>query len=274
MFTDADLEVASDAKMQMLPVTSIKPNSQQPRQNFDQTALDELTASVSEKGVIQPLIVRQVETGYELIAGERRFHAAKKSGLTEVPARIMEVANEAEMLELSIIENLQRSDLNPVELALGYKNLQIKWGLTQEKVAQRVGKDRATVANTMRLLELPDPVLLSLRNGEISMGHAKAILAVPGTARRSALWKRVVSENLSVRQTEQTARSIASVTRPKPVKRQPSETSPELYDFTDRIRRSLGTKVRIVKKGKKGSIQIEFFSIAELERLVDMLSRM
>ena len=256
----------------MLPVNDIKPNSQQPRQNFDQSALEDLAASIREKGVIQPLIVRQIDTGFELIAGERRFHAAKKSGLTEVPARILDVSNEAEMLELSIIENLQRKDLNPVELALGYKNLQVKWGLTQEKVAQRIGKDRATVANTMRLLELPDQVLQSLRKVEITMGHAKAILAVPGAARRSALWKRVISERLSVRQTEQLAKTIATATRPKPKKRRRTETSPELYEFTDRIRRSLGTKVKIVKKGKKGSIQIEFFSEAELERLDDILS--
>lgn len=259
--------------MQMLPLSDIKPNSQQPRQNFDQAALDDLTASIREKGVIQPLIVRKVNSGYELIAGERRFHAAKKSGLTEVPARILDVSNESEMLELSIIENLQRTDLNPVELAVGYKNLQIRWGLTQEKVAQRIGKDRATVANTMRLLELPDPVQQSLRKGDITMGHAKAILAVPGAARQSALWKRVISEGLTVRQVEQLARTISAVTRPKPEKRRQVELSPELYDLTDRIRRSLGTKVRIVKKGKKGSIQIEFFSEDELERLVDILSR-
>ena len=207
LLPDTDLEVGPSSGLQILSIRDIIPNRQQPRQDFDSSELSALAASIREKGIIQPLIVRKLDSGYELIAGERRLQAAIQLGVYEVPARIMEISDETEMLELSIIENLQRKDLNAYELATGYRSLQVKWGLTQEKIAQRIGRERATVANTLRLLELPDPVLQSLRRGEITSGHAKAILAAGGAARQSALWKRVVAEGLSVRQTEQIARS-------------------------------------------------------------------
>jgi len=269
---DIEPETPAGSGFVVIPTGDIKPNPFQPRQDFDEESLAELAASIRGKGVIQPLVVRKTIDGYELIAGERRLRACQLAGFPEVPARILEVADDTEMLELSLIENLQRNDLNPVELAEGYNSLHLRWNFTHEKIAQRVGKDRATVSNTIRLLDLPDPILQSLRNGEISAGHAKAILSLEGPARQSALWKRIVKDKLSVRQTEEIARTASSVE--SSLQSKPSQhISPVLYDFTDRIRRALGTKVKIVKKGKKGSIRIEFYSDEELERLVDMLSR-
>ena len=255
----------------MARVSTIRPNPQQPRREFKDAELNELSASISEKGIIQPLTVRKIGGHFELIAGERRLRAAKRAGLNEVPVRVMEVADEAELLELSLIENLQREDLNFVELAQGYQALHQNWGLTQDQIGKRVGKDRATIANALRLLDLPPHVLSSLRQGEISAGHAKAILAAEGDARRSAVWKRVVAEHLSVRQTEEIVRR--GVSGIEGIARQSVKgLSPLLISFTDRIRLALGTKVKISKRGRKGSIRIEFYSDEELERLVELLT--
>lgn len=259
------------SELQVISVSEISANLQQPRKDFSESELTDLSASIAEKGIIQPLVVRQVASGFELIAGERRLRAAIMAGFSEVPVRIMEVANENEMLELSLIENLQRHDLNPVELARGYYNLYHRWELSQEKIAQRVGKDRATIANMLRILELPENVLTSLQKNEITTGHAKAILSLDGPSRQSAMWKRITQDNLSVRQTEQIVREIknrTSSSKPKPQK----EQNPVLLNYTDKIRQALGTQVKIAKRGKKGSIRIEFYSEDELERLVQMLS--
>lgn len=255
----------------MARVNSIEPNPQQPRRNFKLDDLNDLSASIREKGIIQPLTVRRVGDHFELIAGERRLRASKLAGLTEVPVRVMEISDDVELLELSLIENLQRDDLNFVELAQGYYNLYHNFDLTQAEIAKRVGKDRATVANTLRVLELPTPVIASLRQGEITAGHAKAILAAEGDARRSAIWKRVIRESLSVRQTEAiTRRGIDTADRFQP--REKKGDSPLLSSFTDRMRLALGTKVKIARRGKKGSIRIEFYSDEELERLVELLA--
>jgi len=263
-------EISEPVELLEIPIREIKPNPFQPRRDFTPEELNDLARSIEAKGVIQPLIVRQKGSGYELVAGERRLRAAKSAGLKSVPVRLVEIDTEADMLEMSLIENLQRQDLNPVELAEGYRRLQQQFDLTQETIAGRVGKERATVANTLRILELPEPILISLRKYEISMGHAKAILSLKGTARRSALWKRVVVERLSVRQTEEAVR-ISSDNRKQPRKSSLTEQPLHIRDFTDRLRRVLGTKIRIQLKGKKGFIRIEFYSSEDLERIVDML---
>ncbi len=270
LLPDAEVEAPAMGALE-IPVRDIKPNPQQPRRDFGENELDELTASIRQKGVIQPLVVRRSGDGFDLIAGERRLRAARQAGLDTVPVRVIEVTGDAELLEISLIENLQRNDLNPVELAEGYRALQRTFGLTQEQIARRVGKERATVANTLRLLELPEPILTSLRSGKITTGHAKAILSVTGTAQRSALWKRIVAENLSVRQTEEIARAVAA---PKKVRRRASRPteSPLVRDYTDRLRRTLGTQVRIQKRGKKGTIRIDFYSDDDLTRLVEFLT--
>lgn len=263
----------SDA-FRIVPLKDISPNPQQPRRDFHAGDLDELAASIREKGVIQPLVVRiRKEGGYELVAGERRLRAAKLAGYTEAPVRIIEATTDLEMLELSIIENLQREDLNAVELARGYRRLHDDYGLTQEQVAQRVGKDRATVANMLRLLELPEAALTSLRNGEISVGHAKAILTLRGAAARSALWKRVVSGGMSVRETEEAARTSEAIFEEAVNPTEKKLLTPSYYrDYAVRLQEKLGTKVRIVGSAKKGTIRIGFASAEELERLMEIFN--
>jgi ParB family chromosome partitioning protein len=270
LLPDADKEPSTG--LLDVRIKDIKPNPHQPRQSFDTAELDDLTASIKAKGVIQPLVVRLKGGKYTLIAGERRLRAAKLAGLKSVPARVLEVEDEADMLELSLIENLQRHDLNPVELAEGYRKLQKTWGLTQELIAKRVGKERATVANTLRLLDLPENVLLSLRKGEISMGHAKVILSVQGAARQSAFWKRVVKDGLSVRQSEELARSFGELAV-RSVDRKKIEETAEIATYKDRLRRILGTKVQIQRKGKKGFIRIDYFSDEDLLRLIELIEK-
>jgi ParB family chromosome partitioning protein len=269
LLPEAEAEFGGSGSWEV-PIRDIKPNPHQPRRDFDQVELDELAASIKSKGIIQPLVVKRDGAGYTLIAGERRLRAAQIAGLTNVPVRIIDLSGETDLLEMSLIENLQRNDLNPVELAEGYRNLQQKWGLTQEQIAGRVGKERATVANTIRLLDLPAPILDSLRKGEITAGHAKVILSLEGAARQSALWKKILELKLSVRQAEEVAQS-ANAEAKKPRKKTPVEQSPFITDCTDRIRRSLGTQVSIQKKGKKGFVRIEFYSNEDLMRLVEMM---
>ena len=263
---------AEKASITELETAVIRPNPFQPRREFREAELEELTASIREKGVIQPLVVRKTADAYELIAGERRLRAATRAGVKLVPVRILVEISDLEMLELSLIENLQRHDLNPIELADGYRQLQSEWNLTQEQIAQKVGKERATVANSLRLLELPEAIRNSLRRGEISTGHAKAILSLDGAARQSALWKRVLAQGLSVRQTEELAKALKSDPEAKSARTESPSASAAMLDFTDRMRRALGTQVKINKRGRKGSIRIEFYSEEELERLVDMLA--
>lgn len=264
--------------LQVVPAKDIHPNPQQPRRDFNTEELAELAASIRAKGVIQPLVVRKREAhgGFELVAGERRLRAAQLAGYTELPVRVMEVTSDGEMLELSLVENLQRQDLNPVELARGYSRLAKEHGLTQEQIAQRVGKERATVANTLRVLELPEAILASLRSGDITIGHAKAILMLQGAAGQSALWKKVVANGLTVRQTEEAARALLDATAAAldplgsilPLK---ASQPPAYAAHSERLRNRLGTQVKIVRRGKKGVIRIEFYSDEDLERLVELL---
>ncbi len=267
---DVDIDEPQSGLL-VLPVSDIIPNQHQPRKVFKPEELTELSASIKEKGIIQPLVVRQNNNGYELIAGERRLRAAQIAGFDEVPVRVMEVLSDREMLELSLIENLQREDLNPVELAQGYRKLHNSWGLTQEQIGKRVGKERATVANTIRLLELPQVILDSLQKGIITVGHAKALLSVTGKPQQSALFKRIIADKLSVRQTEEIARNIGKP-KPKAQLKKEAEIPPHIRQYNDRLRSTLGTKVQIKKKGKRGTIQIEFYSDDDLERLVELMS--
>lgn len=262
-----------------IPVADIHPNPLQPRRDFKPEELSDLADSIREKGIIQPLVVRRLESRktpggsqlYELIAGERRLRAAQIARFAEVPARIIEITDEQEMLELALIENLQREDLNPVELARGYQKLAEDFTLTQEQIAARVGKNRATVANTLRVLELPETILHAVRSGEISMGHAKAILMLQGAARQSALFKKIVSGRLSVRQTEETARMMLQLTETQ-AKDPVQVPKPAFIEQTDRLRKRLGTQVKISKKGRRGTIKIEFYSDEDLERIMDVIT--
>jgi ParB family chromosome partitioning protein len=245
-----------------LSLGKIIPNRYQPRKVFRQEELSELSISLKAKGAIQPIIVRKVDgEKYELIAGERRWRAAQMAGLSTLPAWVREVPEE-ELLDWALIENLHREDLNPVEMAQAYRRLMTERGLTQEQIAERVGQERSTVANFLRLLTLPVEIQEDLAEGRLSMGHAKAILSVGGPEAQLILWRRIASEKLSVRQAEGASRPSA---RTLP----PAKKPPEVTDLEEKLTRSLGTRVRIQPRGKGGKITVEYYSLDELDRLID-----
>lgn len=246
-------------------ISQIVLNPEQPRKQFDQEALDELAESIKEHGIIQPLIVTESEGGYELLAGQRRLEAAKIAGLSAVPV-IIRSANQQQKLEVAIIENVQRRDLNALEEAFAYRRLIDEFNLTQEDVAKRVGKARASVANTVRLLALEPRIQKAILNGEISEGHGRALLALEGDERLAA-FERVLKEKLSVRQTEQLSASEEKRAAPPKADAKPGE-SHRFTGIEEALRSRLGTKVAVSTRGKQGSIVISFFSREELERIL------
>lgn len=248
-------------------IEEIQPNPFQPRKAFGDEQLQELAGSIREKGILQPLVVRRKGESYELIAGERRWRAAQKAGVKEVPILIKDVP-ESEILELSLIENIQRENLNPIEEAEAFKGLVDHFHLTQEEVSRKVGKDRTTVANTIRLLKLPPEIRQSLADGAISMGHARAFLSLDGLEKQKLAFKKVLAANLSVRQTESLVKRIHSKGHPRH-----SKNNQEWSPMVEELQRVLGTKVRIVGNRKRGRIEIEFYSQDELDRIIDQLQR-
>ncbi len=254
---------------QTLPLSMIEPNKKQPRKDFDQAALDALAQNIAELGVIQPLTVRPYGDGYQIVAGERRWRAAKIAGLTDVPVRIMDLDDEQTML-IALIENLQREDLNPIETALGYKQLMEKFNLTQEEVAKRVGKPRPSVANALRLLALPDDLQEHVRNGELSVGHCKVILGVQDEAKQHTLAEKAMKDGISVRALERLAKQL---TVDKPAKERPPRDTyiveAEL-SMTDHI----GKPVRIDKTKDKYIFSIDCANEDELKELIAFLSKL
>ena len=248
-----------------ISVEEIKANKYQPREDFDQEALKDLAASIKEKGFIQPVIVRDKEGEYELIAGERRLRAARMLKLKEIPA-IIKDASDVDSLEISIIENIQREDLNPIDQAKAYKRLVDEFNMTQENVSDTIGKDRATVANILRLLRLPQKIQAYVSRGTISMGHARAILGLGKESEQMRLCTKVIKNDLSVRDTERYAKKIGS-----PTKKKPGEKDPNLVSLEEQLRDLLGTKVKIIKAKKGGKIEIEFYSDKDLERVLSLL---
>jgi ParB family chromosome partitioning protein len=267
---------ASDGKagVMMLPVDQLRPDSRQPRREMDHAGIDELAKSLQHQGVIQPVLVRKDGSRYRIIAGERRWRAAQKAGLKELPALLRE-ATDAEAFELALVENLQREDLKPLELAEGYKRLIDERRWTQEQVADRVGKARVSVANALRLLGLPDEVKGQLKAGALDMGHAKALLGLPKAAEIVSLARAVVAERLSVRETEARVREGRTQAPPAGVKKKASHrVSPEARRMVEDLQRKLGTKVRIVERGGgKGTLEVEFFSYEDLDRIVGLIRR-
>lgn len=253
----------SKEKFLLCPIMDISPNQAQPRKKFNEASLQELSASIKEKGVIEPLVVRRTPAGFELIAGERRWRASKMAGLTHVPAVIIEATDE-ESLELAIIENIQREDLNAIEEAEGYRSL-LGFGLTQEDVAKKVGKERATVANYLRLLKLPPEVKDEIVKGVISMGHARALLSVEGHAAQVELCKKIITRGLSVREAEALANK--GVREPKAVLKK----SPPQGALEDELREIFGTRVILKERRGKGRVEINYFSSEERERILELL---
>lgn len=250
-------------------VSAISPNPMQPRTALNPEALAELASSVGEHGLIQPLIVtKQGPEQYQLIAGERRWQAARMAGMTTVPVIVKE-ATPQQVLELALVENIQRADLNPLEEASAFRQLVEEFGLTQEQVADRVGKSRVTVTNTMRLLRLPSVVKQALADGTIREGHARALLALPTPEAQAAALKTVVSKDLSVRQTEELVRRLLAEPQPKPAA-QP--VSPEIRALEEEFRDTLGTKVNLYRNRKgRGRLVIHFYSEEELQSIYDVI---
>ena len=267
-----DWDAASSSKSYLeCEADLIQPNRYQPRTHFDPDELAQLSASIRSQGIIQPLLVRRSDVGYELVAGERRLRAAKMAGLSKVPVVIKEVTD-AEMLEMSIVENIQRENLNPIEESEAYHRLIAEFGLTQDQAARRVGKSRSAVANFLRLRQLPDPIRESIMNGQISMGHARAILGAANASHQNALWRAVVRKGMSVRQTEALVKRMAKSAQVIDAKKTTSEQR-HLNNLADNLSRTFGTKVQIKRRGKKGKLEIEFYSNEDLDRLLELLNQ-
>jgi len=248
-------------------INELKPNMFQPRKDFDDETISELASSIKEKGILQPLVVRTISGGYEIIAGERRWRAAQRAGITRVPVIIKE-ATDREVLELALIENLQREDLNPIEEAVAYQQLIDEFELTHEDVSQQIGKDRSTITNQLRLLKLPEEAKKALIAGDITAGHARAILSIESSAEAREALKAIQKQKLSVRKTEQLIQNIS-----KRKKKDAKPRSDDIYirQITDELKKSLSTQVRIVDKHGKGKIEIDYYSNEELERLTSIL---
>jgi ParB family chromosome partitioning protein len=264
-------DVRSNASPTEVDVDQISPNEHQPRHHFEDGRLDELARSIKANGIIQPIVVRRVDGGYRIIAGERRWRAAQRAGLTRVPIVVKEVDadDHAQQLEMALIENVQREDLNPMDEAAAYEKLSTQFDMTQEEIAAAVGKDRSSIANHLRLLKLPQEVRAEVAGGRLTMGHARALLAIGDEGRQRDLAREVIAQNLSVRETElRVKRSDRATTTQQKIAGEPDVHTRAAQD---RLRMTLGTRVRIVRTGKGGRIEIDFGSEDELQRVYERL---
>lgn len=263
----SDETEASQGGVLYIDINDIKPNTGQPRKHFDEEKLEELASSIQQHGLIQPIVLRKLKTGYEIVAGERRWRACRIVGLKEVPCIVKELTDEENML-LAIIENMQREDLNPIEEAEGLKQMIDTYGLTQEQVSYSVGKSRPYITNSLRLLKLPEEVRTLTASGEISVGHAKALAAVKDRDKQITLAKKTAKDGLSVRQIELMAKETKAPARKAPK----AKKSADEKKIEEDMKNALGTKVNLNRKGKKGKIEIEFYSDEELERLIELIT--
>lgn len=266
IFADNSVEdISTGNSTTKVKLLDIEPNREQPRKQFDEDALAELSDSIAQHGVLQPLLVRPMpDGGYQLVAGERRWRASRMAGLTEVPVVIRDLTD-AQVAELALVENLQRENLNPLEEANGYKELSEKFGYTQEKISEIVGKSRPSIANALRLLNLPDSVQEMVSNGILSMGHARAILSLEDDKMKTDLAKLVIANDLSVRETERIARNMV---KEAPKKSKAKKRNPYYDEAELALSEVLGRKVKITKSSKKGALEIEFFDDADLKKLL------
>jgi ParB family chromosome partitioning protein len=251
-------------------IERIVPSPFQPRRSFDETKINELAASIRNQGIIQPLVVRRKEDGYELIAGERRWRAAMRAGLTEVPV-VIRAASDHEALQLALVENLQREDLNPIEEASGYRRLQEEFNWSQEEMADKVGKSRPAIANALRLLSLPKDVQQEVASGKLPAGQARALLGLTTDALMIATCRDVIAKGLSTRETEKLVRALVTGRRRR---RALPLIDPDLRSLVENIQRALGTRVRVLPKARtsKGRIEIEYYSATDLERIIQMIT--
>ena len=271
LFADNLMELeAQQQESAVLRLSQIEPDKNQPRKSFDKEAMEQLADSIKEHGLIQPIIVAPLEDGrYRIIAGERRWRACRMAGLEEAPVLIRSYTPR-EISEISLIENLQREDLNPVEEALGYRNLMDLYGMTQEKIAQTISKSRSAVANTLRLLTLPEQLLDFLKTGELSAGHARALLSLENTDTQLALANRIISDSLSVRQAEELVKKAKKEPRPTPVSDPAVEQA--LRELEAKASARVGNKVVIRHKpNNRGKVEISYYSVSELEKIIEIL---
>jgi ParB family transcriptional regulator, chromosome partitioning protein len=266
---DTEKEEIKSREYFQCPIEAIEPNPMQPRQNFDEAAIAELAGSIREKGIITPILVSKSKDGYQLIAGERRWRAAQRAGLETVPVVVKETTP-IESLELALIENIHRRDLNPIEEAQAYQRWLESSNTTQEILAQRVGKDRSTITNLLRLLSLPLDVQKDVIEGSLTMGHARVLAGLKTPGEQKSFRDIIVKEQLSVRQTENLIKRAAS--KKEAPKKEKGEDEYYIDSLADGLKRALGTKVEIKRQGKKGQINIFFYSDEELERLLEVLS--
>ncbi|MCH7886430.1 MAG: ParB/RepB/Spo0J family partition protein [Candidatus Marinimicrobia bacterium] len=257
-----------------LLVDNILTNPHQPRHDFDPVSLEELAASINENGIVQPITVRQKDGKFELIAGERRLRAVKLINMRTIPAYVMSVENDGSLLQLALIENIQREDLNPVDIALAYQELIETHGLTHGEIADRVGKDRSTVANFLRLLGLPDEIKESIRKGELSQGHARALLPIKESSKMLALYRKVIKDELSVRQVEEIIKGGVKETQIRIRLKATSAKSPQLKAIEGELMMKFGTKVRIREKGSGGEVIVEYYSKEDLDRLITLIGQL
>src|SRR5262249_19593462 len=264
-------EPAETESLLDVPIDQIEVNPHQPRKVFDFTALDQLAASIKSSGVIQPIIVRRIGSSYQLIAGERRWRAARQAGLDHIPAIVRE-ATDAQSIELALVENLLREDLNPIEAAQAYQKLLAEFAWTQEELAQRIGKDRTSIANCLRLLRLPEEIQADLRSGRLTMGHARALLALPTVSEQLKLRDEILANDWSVRTTEDSIRAKESLAEARGVApRKGRRRSVELAEIEEALQRSLMTRVGIIGNGRKGKIEVSYEPPDQLERLAVLL---
>jgi ParB family chromosome partitioning protein len=263
---EEDQGTTPSQRIESIAIGKITPNPFQPRETFDSEKLQELKNSIAENGVVQPITVRRHNSGFQLIAGERRLRAVRDLGHKIIPAYVLDVESDEQMLELSIVENIHREDLNPIDIAKGYRRLIDECHLTQEQVGQKLGKDRSTITNFLRLLKLPRPIQESVKKGELSMGHARALLTAASNEQKITLWKKIIKNDLSVRKVEQLVKS--------PQKKKIKKTVPRSFyieDAENRLRAHLTTKVSIKPKTRGGAIEVDYYSDDDLERLIGLI---
>ncbi|WP_090239868.1 ParB/RepB/Spo0J family partition protein [Fictibacillus solisalsi] len=268
-FPGADFE--NEDTVSEIKLTELRPNPYQPRKVFNESAIAELTESIKEHGVLQPIIARKSIKGYEIVVGERRFRAAKEAGLEQMPVIVKEFT-EQKMMEIALIENLQREDLNPIEEAQAYQKLMEHLKITQEELASRVGKSRPHIANFVRLLQLPDPVQEMMSQGELSMGHGRALLGLKKKAKMQAVVEKCVNEKLNVRQLEKLIQQV-NLNVPRETKKKSEDKSVFIIEKESTLRDHFGTSVSIKRTKRKGKIEIEFFSDEDLERILDLIGK-
>ena len=261
--------VETASKIVEAKLSDIQTNPHQPRKTFNPEAMQELINSIHENGLIQPITVRAVDHGYELIAGERRFRACKELGFEQVPAHVLPVSSDVAMMELALIENVQREDLNPIEESEGYYVLASTFDMSHEEIAKKVGKKRSSISNSLRLLNLPKLIIEDLRDGKLSAGHARPLLNIENEQQQLNLWRRIVDEGLSVRATEKLAKGLKEINT-KPITKPVEIKSSYVCDIEDRIMHIVGTKVNLRGNKSKGTIEIKYFSEEDLTRLIDL----